>query len=93
MKWRFNFNTKKSAIMVYGEDRKTATTCAKDRIFKLGKGRVKEKEEYDHVGVKACLFLEGNSRVEDKISKGRRAPNATSGLGIRQNGLNIGTCN
>ena len=39
------------------------------------------------------MFLEGNSRVEDKISKGRRALNATSGLGIRQNGLNIGTCN
>ena len=79
--------------MVYGEDKKTHLKASKDRIFKLGQERVKERDEYDHVGVKACLFLENNSRVEEKISKGRRALNATAGLGIRQNGLNIGTCN
>ena len=92
-KWRFDFNVGKSAIMTYGEERKINAKNAKERIFMLGNGRIKEREEYDHVGVKACLFQEGNSRVEEKISKGRRTLNAIAGLGIRQNGLNIGTCN
>ena len=92
-RWRFEFNAGKSAIMVYGEDRKTFERNSTNRIFKLGKDRIKERAEYDHVGIKACLFHEGNNRLEEKISKGRRALNATAGLGIRHNGLNIGTCN
>ena len=92
-KWRFDFNADKSAIMVYGEKPKDNVKNALDRVFKLGNGRIKERREYDHVGVKACLYQDGNSRVEEKISKGRRTLNATAGLGIRQNGLNISTCN
>ena len=92
-KWRFDFNAGKSAIMVYGEDKKAHVKNSSDRVFKLGNARVKEREEYDHVGVKASLFHESNSRVEEKVSKGRRTLNATAGLGIRHNGLNISTCN
>ena len=92
-KWRFDFNSGKSAIMVYGEKGRDNTRNASNRVFKLGKGRIKERDEYDHVGVKACLNSEGNSRIEEKISKGRRTLNATAGLGIRQNVLNMATCN
>ena len=92
-KWRFDFNAGKSAIMTYGEERKANGKNAIDRVFKLGSERIKERAEYDHVGVKACLFQDGNNRVDEKISKGRRTLNATAGLGIRQNRLNIGTCN
>ena len=92
-KWRFDFNAGKSAIMVYGENSRENARNASNRVFKLGQGRIKERDEYDHVGVKACLNLEGNSRVDEKISKGRRTLNATAGLGIRRNGLNMATCN
>ena len=91
--WRFEFNAKKSAIMVHGEDRRASAKNVVNRILRIGNERVKEREEYDHVGVKSCLFHDDNSRVEERISKGRRALDATSGLGIRRNGLNIGTCN
>ena len=39
-KWRFNFNAKKSAILVYGETRKEHKNAIKNRVFKLGKERV-----------------------------------------------------
>ena len=93
LKWRFTFNAKKSAVLVYGETRKEHEKGANFRIFRLGRERVKERQEYDHVGIKACIFKEDNQRVEDKLSKGRRTLNAASGLGIRKNGLTLKTCN
>ena len=59
----------------------------------LGKEKVGERQEYDHVGVKACTIQSDNSRVEEKIGKGRRALNAASGLGIRKSGISMKTCN
>ena len=38
------------------------------------------------------IFAFLSERVEEKISKGRKTLNASSGLGIRKNGLNMGTC-
>ena len=92
-KWRFSFNAKKSAIMVYGEEKKDHLRAIKHRMFKLGKERVHEKLEYDHVGVKACVNYSDNERVSEKIGKGRRALNATSGIGIRKSGITMKTCN
>ena len=91
-RWRFNFNAKKSAIMVYGEGEKLNLKHAKDRVFKLGDKRVMERVSYDHVGIKACLY-ESNNRVSEKICKARRAFNACSGIGIRKNGLSMKSCN
>ena len=39
------------------------------------------------------LFKDNSSRVEEKISKGRKTLNASTGLGIRRNGLKMKTCN
>ena len=79
--------------MVFGEDRKSNLENKKYRNFKLGKEKVKEKETYDHVGVKMNIFEGDTLRVEEKISKGRKTLNASTGLGIRKNGLNMMTCN
>ena len=76
-KWRFSFNAKKSAILVYGENKRDGIKARKFRMFKLGGERVKERFEYDHVGVKACTLNEDNESVEEKISKGRRVLNAS----------------
>ena len=83
-KWRFKFNAKKSAVLVYGDTKAEHLEASKFRVFKLGKDKVAVKLEYDHVGVKACVIAQDNSRIEEKIGKGRRALNATSGLGIRK---------
>ena len=92
-KWRFKFNAKKSAILVYGESKKEQERASKFKVFRLGKEKVGERQEYDHVGVKACTIQSDNGRVEEKIGKGRRALNAASGLGIRKSGISMKTCN
>ena len=91
--WRFKFNAKKSAVLVYGESRKEHEVGIKHRHFKLGKERVGERCEYDHVGIKACIFSDNNDRISEKITKGRRTLNAASGLGIRKSGITLRTCN
>ena len=92
-KWRFKFNAAKSAVMVFGEDRKSNITNREYRVFRLGQERVKEKETYDHVGVKMSLFIDNTLRKGEKISKGRKTLDASAGLGIRKNGLYMMTCN
>ena len=89
---RFNFNAKKSAIIVYGEDERKNLLNSKLRTFKLGDNRVLGRQSYDHVGIKACIY-ENNDKVSAKICKGRRAFNACSGVGIRKNGLTMMSCN
>ena len=42
--------------------------------------------------MKACIFEDVISGIEERLAKGRRALNATSGLGIRNNGLTILAC-
>ena len=78
--------------MVYGEDKRDNIRNSKNRIFKLGTDRVGERTSYDHVGFKACLYKDDEERVKEKICKGRRALNASAGLGIRRNGLTLKTC-
>ena len=39
------------------------------------------------------IFGDCTERVEEKISKGRKTLNASTGQGIRRNGLNMNTCN
>ena len=92
-RWRFNFNAGKSAVLVFGENKKSNLTNSKQRAFRLGQEGVKERETYDHVGVKIGILNDNTVRVEEKISKGRKTLNASTGLGIRKNGLNMGTCN
>ena len=92
-KWRFKFNAAKSAVMVYGEEKKVNMSNKKNRVFRLGSEGVKEKDTYDHVRVKMRIFPDDPSRIEEKISKGRKTLNASSGMGFRKNGLTMGTCN
>ena len=92
-RWRFKFNARKSAVLVHGEHKRDNIQNAKNRTFKLGKERVPEKLEYEHLGVKSCLHDDNDSKVEDKVSKGRKTLNAASSLGFKRNGLTMIACN
>ena len=90
--WRYDFNAKKSGVLVFGETKREHERNSVNRIFLLGTERVIEKESYDHLGVKACIFENDTVGIEERLAKGRRTLNATSGLGIRNNGLTIYAC-
>ena len=53
---------------------------------------IPEKVEYDHVGLKDCLFNNSMPSTEDRISRGHRAFNAVAGIGIRRKGINMASC-
>ena len=91
--WRYNFNAKKSGILVYGEERSENLRNANQRVFKLGCDKVAERDCYDHVGIRATIHDYDTTGLEERISKARRTLNAISGLGIRRCGLTILTCN
>ena len=91
--WRYDFNARKSGVLVVGENPRTHLRNAAERRFNLGPANVREVAEYDHVGIKTSIFSDNCSGIDERISKARRALNAVSGLGIRKNGLNIATCN
>ena len=51
-----------------------------------------DMNEYDHVGIKNCLFNNYTPRIDDRISKGRREFHSVSGSGIRKKGVNMTVC-
>ena len=53
---------------------------------------LKETNEYDHLGLKACTGGSYLNRTTDKIKKGRKTLNAASGIGLRQGGLTMKVC-
>ena len=91
-KWRYHFNAKKSAILVYGETPREGKVNSKNRMYRLGPERVLEKTSYDHVGLKCCVYNDFTERTNDKIQKGRKAINAASGIGLKPGGLSMKAC-
>ena len=68
-KWGFNFNAGESAVLGYGKSLNEKRRNAIDRCFKLGPDRVCEKKEYDHVGIKANLYNDSETKGLEKIGK------------------------
>ena len=90
--WRYEFNAKKSAVLVYGESDKEKQIGINYRQYILGNERVKELVEYDHVGLKNCTGNDFSNRTIDKVKKGRKTLNAASGIGLKRGGLSMKAC-
>ena len=93
LKWRYNFNAKKCAIVVYGETERNNKVNSKDRMYRLGHERVKETYSYEHLGLTSYNSHNHTERTIDKVSKGRRALSAASGIGIKHGGISMKACN
>ena len=70
-KWRYRFNARKSAVLVYGESLSDQKKFQVSRQYKIGEDRVYERLDYDHVGVKACTNKTYTTRTMEQIKKGR----------------------
>ena len=90
--WRYAYNAKKSAILVFRETKREHERGAKYRTFMLGGEKVPEKVVNDHVGIKNCLFNDNRPRTEERLSKGRRAFNAITSVGVQKKGINMKSC-
>ena len=90
--WRYDFNARKSGVLVFGETNKEHLQNSKNRSFRLGPDMVKEKTNYDHVGLNVSIFTGDEYGIVERLSKARRTLNALTGLGIRKCGLTVATC-
>ena len=90
--WRYRFDPKKSAVLVYGESPKVSKLNSPHRYYKLGRDVIKEASSYDHLGLKNNAFRMNTERTKERISKGRKALNAASGLGLKPGGLTMQAC-
>ena len=91
--WRYDFNARKSGVLVFGETSKEHTENTKNRTFRLGQEKVRERTNYDHVGVNVSILSGDDTGIRERLSKARRSLNALTGLGIRRCGLTVATCN
>ena len=91
-RWRYKFNPKKSAVLVYGERERENRINATFRTYRLGNEVIKEAQSYDHLGLKNNSTGQNRERIVEKISKGRKALNAAVGLGLKPGGLSIKSC-
>ena len=91
--WRYEFNARKSGVLIFDNDTPLNRNADQMREFKLGDAIVKERLNYDHVGVRTSVLLDDVSGVAERVAKARSTLNAATGLGIRRNGLTIYTCN
>ena len=90
--WWYNFNARKSGVLVFGETNREHSANSKNRSFGLGHERVKERTNYDHVGVNVSIFSGDECGIRERLSKARRSLNALTDLGIRRCGLTVATC-
>ena len=91
--WRYEFNARKSGVLVFGVDCPFNLDKVPMREFCLGEARVKERLNYDHVGIRTLVDEADVSGIKETLSKARTTFSATTGLGIRKNGLPMATCN
>ena len=91
--WRYDFNAKKSGVLVFGETMREHKINSSVRVFRLGTDRVSERTDYDHVGNNVSIFYNDTGGIRERISKARRTFNALTGMGIRKCGLTMATCN
>ena len=80
-------------MLVFGESRHEHERWAKFGSFDLGGEKVPAKVEYDHMGIKNCLFDISMPEMEERISKGRRAftGNAIARIVVKKKG-HISAC-
>ena len=71
-RWRYRFNPKKSAILVYGESETENKRNSRYRVFKLENEQIKERNSYDHLGLRNSRSGENSVRLNEKVGKGRK---------------------
>ena len=62
----------KRGIFVYRENKSQNLCNPEFCTFRLGLDKVSERVNYDHVGVRACIYEDDDTGLEERVSKARR---------------------
>ena len=82
-KWRYRFNTQKSAIMVFGEAPRSRAVTRDSRQWTLNGTVIQESNEYHHLGVLRSVNPSSLSRTAERCTSGRIAFFALNAVGSR----------
>ena len=83
-RWRYKFNARKSAVLVYGDIASETKKFHLDRQYRIGSDKVYEKPKYDHVGVKSCINGGFSERTLKKDQKRTPSFLLVLGAGIKK---------
>jgi len=85
-RWRYDYNPKKCAVVVYNEDKVSAHRST--RVWHLGPEIIEEKESYTHLGLHLDKWLDCGPCCEGTVTKLRQTFFGLIGSGLHRNGLN-----
>ena len=91
--WRYDFNARKSGVLVFGETQREHSKNSRNRLFRLGHEKIVEKTNYDHVVVNISIISGDTIGINERLSKGKRTLNTLTGIDIHKCGLTMTTCN
>ena len=82
-KWRYQFNTTKSVVMVFGESQKSRLQARESRCWRLGDQQLREVDEYHHLGILKTVSISTIARTNERVSSARSAFYALQSVGSR----------
>ncbi len=91
--WGFEYGPTKCAVMVFNESKQRRAERRRDRIFMMGPHKLKEVDEYCHLGVLHQIDKNNSIRTDKHVGKAKKELNAMSVIGICPGGLDplVGT--
>ncbi len=81
--WRYEINSSKSAVMVFGESTRSRTSGRQSRSFSVCSEIIQEIDSYKHLGVLRLVSTSGSLRISGRCSAGRSAFFALNSVGAR----------
>lgn len=82
-KWRYQFNSAKSAILVFGESTKSRLSARCNRAWHVGPDTIQEQDSYIHLGILRSVSNSNSSRTASRCASGRSAFFALNSIGSR----------
>ena len=82
-KWRYQFNSSKSGVMVFGESSRSRPALRNSRSWILGSSSISEVDNYHHLGILRSLSNSSRPKIAERCSAGRSAFFSLNSLGSR----------
>ena len=81
--WRYQFNTSKSAILVFGESPRSRQVARSNRSWSVGSNIIPEADTYTHLGILRSVHHSNAKQVSGRCASGRSAFYALNSVGSR----------
>ena len=81
--WRYEINSSKSAVLIFGELSKSRSSGRLSRSFFVCRETIQEADSYSHLGILRLVTTSGLAKISNRCSAGRSAFFALNSIGAR----------